>query len=105
MTMFVKVNALKDLFASDDFDNARWQENLRKTGIDGDLDVSLVDEDGDYVYGKFHETELEYMAAGVFYNFMGEGGGDERFYPADFAVYRDAGGKLWVENRDDLFEF
>lgn len=106
MTTYLKVAALKDLFEFEkDEDDARWQESLRKSGVDGDLDVGLVDEDGCEVYSEFEDDELEATDA-VYYNFMGgRDGEDERFYAEDITVYKSPDGKLWVVDCDELWEF
>lgn len=103
MATYYEVKALKDLFEKDE-DDARWQENLRKTGVDGDLDVGvLFGVDGGFSK-EFEEDALEDVVA-TYYNFMGDPGGGERFYAGDNTVYKSADGKLWVEESNNLFEF
>ena len=87
-------------------DDERWLENLRRSGVDGDFDVTAADVDGDIEYYDGNEEALVRVEEARYINFMGDSGGnDERFFEAGVAVYMASDGRLYAEECDEIFEF
>lgn len=102
---YVLLQTLKSMVDGSN-DDARWLDNLKKSGVDGDFDVTAADVDGDVEYYDGNENALVLVEEARYINFMGDsGGGDERFFEADIAVYMASDGRLYAEESDEIFEF
>jgi len=92
---FVQLTKLADLWT----DDARWQANLRNTGVqDGYTLADETEVEGDPIQ-DFALSEMQAVTDVKVYNFIGDGetGGDERFFERDEQVYlHTATNTLWL---------
>jgi hypothetical protein len=101
---FVKLVALNTLWQ----DDARWQANLRDSGVEEGLTFATDNgDDGEMVLQDFACDEMCFAGdEHKMYDFAGSATEQERFYGRDIVLYTDkATGNLWALWQEGMDEF